>query len=205
MKTIIKICFLCFLTFCFNSYHSQYLISANYVNSISNVLLANFTSLTLDYEVDMYKMVYNTVDAQGQPTIASGAFLVPKNANCNEFINKLPLKLNSFVGEKGIKLSGGQKQRIAIARAIASKCPILILDEATSALDSKSEKLVQDALDRIMKEKTSIVIAHRLSTIKNADKILVLDDGEIVESGSHSELLNLNGIYSNLIKLQSIS
>ena len=85
MKTIIKICFLCFLTFCFNSYHSQYLISANYVNSISNVLLANFTSLTLDYEVDMYKMVYNTVDAQGQPTIASGAFLVPKNANCNDF------------------------------------------------------------------------------------------------------------------------
>ena len=126
-------------------------------------------------------------------------------ANAFDFIHENNEGFEYNVGDNGVNLSGGQKQRIAIARAIASKCPILILDEATSALDSKSEKLVQDALDRIMKEKTSIVIAHRLSTIKNADKILVLDDGEIVESGSHSELLNLNGIYSNLIKLQSIS
>ena len=126
-------------------------------------------------------------------------------ANAFEFIHENNEGFEYSVGDNGVNLSGGQKQRIAIARAIASKCPILILDEATSALDSKSEKLVQDALDKIMKEKTSIVIAHRLSTIKNADKILVLDDGEIIESGSHSELLNLNGIYSNLIKLQSIS
>ena len=126
-------------------------------------------------------------------------------ANAFDFIHENNEGFEYNVGDNGVNLSGGQKQRIAIARAIAGKCPILILDEATSALDSKSEKLVQDALDRIMKEKTSIVIAHRLSTIKNADKILVLDDGEIVESGSHSELLNLNGIYSNLIKLQSIS
>ena len=126
-------------------------------------------------------------------------------ANAFDFIHENNEGFEYNVGDNGVNLSGGQKQRIAIARAIASKCPILILDEATSALDSKSEKLVQDALDKIMKEKTSIVIAHRLSTIKNADKILVLDDGEIIESGSHSELLNLNGIYSNLIKLQSIS
>ena len=126
-------------------------------------------------------------------------------ANAFDFIHENNEGFEYSVGDNGVNLSGGQKQRIAIARAIASKCPILILDEATSALDSKSEKLVQDALDKIMKEKTSIVIAHRLSTIKNADKILVLDDGEIIESGSHSELLNLNGIYSNLIKLQSIS
>ena len=126
-------------------------------------------------------------------------------ANAFDFIHENNEGFEYNVGDNGVNLSGGQKQRIAIARAIASKCPILILDEATSALDSKSEKLVQDALDKIMKEKTSIVIAHRLSTIKNADKILVLDNGEIVESGSHSELLNLNGIYSNLIKLQSIS
>jgi len=126
-------------------------------------------------------------------------------ANAFDFIHENNEGFEYSVGDNGVNLSGGQKQRIAIARAIASKCPILILDEATSALDSKSEKLVQDALDKIMKEKTSIVIAHRLSTIKNADKILVLDDGEIIESGSHSELLNLNGMYSNLIKLQSIS
>lgn len=126
-------------------------------------------------------------------------------ANAFDFINENDEGFEYNVGDNGVNLSGGQKQRIAIARAIASNCPVLILDEATSALDSKSEKLVQDALDKIMKEKTSIVIAHRLSTIKNADKILVLEDGEIIESGSHSELLNLNGIYSNLIKLQSIS
>ena len=126
-------------------------------------------------------------------------------ANAFDFIHENNEGFEYSVGDNGVNLSGGQKQRIAIARAIASKCPILILDEATSALDSKSEKLVQDALDKIMKEKTSIVIAHRLSTIKNADKILVLDDGEIIECGSHSELLNHNGIYSNLIKLQSIS
>ena len=126
-------------------------------------------------------------------------------ANAFDFIHENNEGFEYSVGDNGVNLSGGQKQRIAIARAIASKCPVLILDEATSALDSKSEKLVQDALDKIMKEKTSIVIAHRLSTIKNADKILVLEDGEIIESGSHSELLNLNGIYSNLIKLQSIS
>ena len=121
-------------------------------------------------------------------------------ANAFDFIHKNNEGFEYNVGDNGVNLSGGQKQRIAIARAIASKCPILILDEATSALDSKSEKLVQDALDKIMKEKTSIVIAHRLSTIKNADKILVLDDGEIIESGSHSELLNLKWYLFKLYK-----
>ena len=102
-------------------------------------------------------------------------------------------------------MSGGQKQRIAIARAVYSSSPILILDEATSSLDSKSEKLVQNAIDKLMINKTSIVIAHRLSTIQNADKIIVLDKGEIIEEGSHNELIKNNSIYKKLISLQSFS
>jgi ATP-binding cassette, subfamily B, bacterial len=124
-------------------------------------------------------------------------------ANATEFINKFPDKFNTVVGERGIKLSGGQRQRIAIARAILKDPAILLLDEATSALDSESEKLVQEALDELMKNRTSIIIAHRLSTIRNVDKIYVLKNGEITESGSHEELISKNeGIYSNLVKLQ---
>ena len=128
-----------------------------------------------------------------------------KIANANEFIEKFEDKFESNVGDSGGKLSGGQKQRISIARAVLNNPPIMILDEATSSLDSESEKLVQDALEKLMKNRTSIIIAHRLSTIKNADIILVMNNGEIVEKGKHEELMNNNGIYSKLIKLQSFS
>lgn len=128
-----------------------------------------------------------------------------KIANAYEFIEKIDDKLDSNVGDSGGKLSGGQKQRISIARAVLNNPPIMILDEATSSLDSKSEKLVQDALDNLMKNRTSIIIAHRLSTIQNADLILVMDHGEIVELGKHEELIKVNGIYSKLIKLQSFN
>ena len=108
------------------------------------------------------------------------------------------------VGDRGIQLSGGQKQRIAIARAILKNPTILILDEATSALDSVSEKLVQGALDVLMKDRTSIVIAHRLSTIKKADMILVLENGVVAESGTHKELISKKGVYSNLVEMQQL-
>jgi subfamily B ATP-binding cassette protein MsbA len=126
-------------------------------------------------------------------------------ANAQEFIDDLPEKLNYNVGDNGSNLSGGQKQRIAIARAVFYDSPILVLDEATSSLDSKSEKLVQNAIDKLMFDKTSIVIAHRLSTIQNANKIIVLDKGKIVEEGSHETLLKSNGFYKKLIQLQSFS
>lgn len=126
-------------------------------------------------------------------------------ANAQEFIDDLPEKLNYNVGDNGSNLSGGQKQRIAIARAVFYDSPILVLDEATSSLDSKSEKLVQNAIDKLMVDKTSIVIAHRLSTIQNANKIIVLDKGKIVEEGSHETLLKSNGFYKKLIQLQSFT
>lgn len=126
-----------------------------------------------------------------------------KQANAHLFIDGFPEKYETIVGERGIQLSGGQRQRIAIARAILKNPSILILDEATSALDSESEKLVQEALETLMHGRTSIVIAHRLSTIRKANKILVLNEGQLVESGTHEELSNLeNGIYQNLSNLQ---
>ena len=124
-------------------------------------------------------------------------------ANALEFINRFPEKFDTVVGERGTQLSGGQRQRVAIARALLKNPRILILDEATSSLDSESERLVQEALDKLMKGRTSIVIAHRLSTIRKADKIIVLQHGEIVESGTHEELTTLNtGIYKKLSDLQ---
>ena len=123
-----------------------------------------------------------------------------KAANALEFIENLEQKFDHIIGDKGVKLSGGQKQRIAIARAILKNSPILLLDEATSALDSESEKLVQKALDNLMKNRTSIIIAHRLSTVINADKIFVVHSGKIVEEGKHSDLIKLNGYYAKLYK-----
>ncbi len=125
------------------------------------------------------------------------------DANALEFIEKLPKGFETITGERGVKLSGGQRQRIAIARAILANTPILILDEATSALDSESEKLVQDALVRLMENRTSLVIAHRLSTVASLDRIVVLSEGRIVEDGTHSELLAAGGEYSQLWKRQS--
>ena len=121
-----------------------------------------------------------------------------KAANADEFISRLPQKYNHIIGDRGVKLSGGQKQRIAIARAILKNTPILLLDEATSALDSESEKLVQKALDNLMKKRTSIVVAHRLSTVMNADKIIVIDNGKVVEIGNHKQLLAKKGFYAKL-------
>ena len=121
-----------------------------------------------------------------------------KAANADEFISKLPQKYNHIIGDRGVKLSGGQKQRIAIARAILKNAPILLLDEATSALDSESEKLVQKALDNLMQKRTSIVVAHRLSTVMNADKIIVIDNGKVIEIGSHKQLLVQKGFYAKL-------
>ncbi|MBA6316626.1 ABC transporter ATP-binding protein [Cellulophaga baltica] len=127
-----------------------------------------------------------------------------KIANAHDFIMELPKGYDTNIGDSGNKLSGGQKQRLSIARAVLKNPPIMILDEATSALDTESERLVQDALEKMMRNRTSIVIAHRLSTIQSADNIVVLQKGEIVEQGSHTELLAMNGTYKKLVTMQSL-
>jgi subfamily B ATP-binding cassette protein MsbA len=127
-----------------------------------------------------------------------------KIANAWEFVKDLPEGIDTNIGDSGNKLSGGQKQRLSIARAVLKNPPIMILDEATSALDTESERLVQVALENMMKNRTSLVIAHRLSTIQKADTIIVMHKGRIVEQGRHNELLDKKGIYSNLVEMQSI-
>jgi ATP-binding cassette subfamily B protein len=142
--------------------------------------------------------------AYGNPAATDEQIMAAvKQANASEFIDKLPKGLDTIVGERGVKLSGGQRQRIAIARAILKDAPILVLDEATSALDSESEKLIQEALIKLMKGRTSIVIAHRLSTIAKLDRIVVLANGEIAEQGTHTELLEAKGTYARLWGHQS--
>ncbi len=142
--------------------------------------------------------------AYGKPNASDKEIIdAAEKANAMEFIDRFPEKLETIVGERGTQLSGGQRQRIAIARAVLKNPKILILDEATSSLDSESERLVQDALEKLMKGRTSIVIAHRLSTVRKADQILVLDKGYLVEKGTHDELLQLkDGVYKNLSELQ---
>ena len=123
-------------------------------------------------------------------------------ANALDFIEQLPQGLQTLIGENGVLLSGGQRQRLAIARAILKNAPILILDEATSALDTESERHIQSAFDRLMRDRTTLVIAHRLSTIEHANKIIVFDEGKIIELGNHAALIKQNGYYAKLHHLQ---
>jgi len=142
--------------------------------------------------------------AYGKTSATEGEIIeAARKANAWEFIESFPEKLDTVVGDRGVKLSGGQRQRVAIARAILKDPAILVLDEATSSLDAKSEQLVQEALEKLMENRTTVVIAHRLSTIRKVDSIFVIKDGSITESGTHSQLASMeNGIYSNLLKLQ---
>jgi subfamily B ATP-binding cassette protein MsbA len=141
--------------------------------------------------------------AYGRPSATDAEIVeAAKLANADEFIAKMPDGYNTMVGERGLTLSGGQRQRIGIARAIIRNAPILILDEPTAALDTESEKLVMEALERLMKGRTVLTIAHRLSTIRDAHKILVLKEGVVAEEGTHDELVARNGVYAELYRVQ---
>jgi len=142
--------------------------------------------------------------AYGRPGEVSDQAVIAcaEAAQAMPFIAALPDGIDSRIGDRGVLLSGGQRQRIAIARAMLKDAPILVLDEATSALDSESERMVEEALEQLTRNRTSLIIAHRLSTVERADRILVLEQGRIVESGSHAELLAAGGVYADLYRLQ---
>ena len=142
-------------------------------------------------------IAYGRLDVE-EPLVIESA----KAANAHEFVSSLPHGYDTIIGESGVLLSGGQRQRLAIARALFKNPPILVLDEATSALDTESERLVQQALNNLMRGRTTLVIAHRLSTVRSANKIVVLENGQIVEIGRHDELLGRRGIYRRLYDLQ---
>ena len=155
-------------------------------------------NVTLFNDTISHNIAYGALESAKQDDVLRAA----KAAHALEFIEQLPEGFNTIVGENGVLLSGGQRQRLAIARAILKDAPILILDEATSALDNESERLIQSALNEVMRDRTTLVIAHRLSTIERVDKIVVLESGRIVEAGSHSVLLAKDGAYANLYRMQ---
>ncbi len=176
--------------------------------NIKDILLADVRNLmgVVSQESILFNdSIYNNILIGNSSATKEEVINAAKIANAYDFITESENGFDTNIGERGDKLSGGQKQRISIARAVLKNPEFLILDEATSSLDTESEKLVQEALKTLMKDRTTLVIAHRLSTIKDADEILVLDEGKIVERGTHESLLNENGVYKILINLQNIS
>ena len=151
-------------------------------------------------ETIMENIRYGRLDATDEECIAAARL-----ANADGFIRRLPDGYNTDIGQRGVKLSGGQKQRLSLARVFLKNPPILIFDEATSALDNESEKIVQDSLEHLAKNRTTLVIAHRLSTIRNAKRILVLTEDGIAEEGTHDELMAKNGVYANFYHIQGVT
>jgi ATP-binding cassette subfamily B protein len=174
------------------------------IRSISQANLRSLISYVPQEPLLFHRSISENI-SYGKPDASDKDILnASEQAHAHEFIKLLPEKYETLVGERGVKLSGGQKQRIAIARTAIKDSPILMLDEATSALDSESEKLIQDALWKLMEGKTTLIIAHRLSTIQRMDRILVMDQGRVVEEGTHKELVKKkNGLYARLWAHQS--
>lgn len=180
-------------------------IDGNNIKNLSKKSLRGLLGLVTQDSILFNDTVKNNIGLGKENATDEEIIAAAKIANAHDFIMDLTKGYDTNIGDSGNKLSGGQKQRLSISRAVLKNPPIMILDEATSALDTESERLVQDALEKMMKNRTSIVIAHRLSTIQNADTIVVLLKGEIVEQGTHAELLELNGTYKKLVQMQSLA
>jgi ATP-binding cassette subfamily B protein len=188
----------------YNLTSGQILIDGQNIATVTQESLRQNISLVPQDPVLFHRTLMENI-RYGRPEATNEEVIqASKLAHCDDFIEALPLKYETFVGERGVKLSGGERQRVAIARAILKDAPILILDEATSSLDSHSEALIQKALDNLMKGRTTIAIAHRLSTIRKMDRIIVMKDGKIIEDGTHDELSSkTSGLYKDLWELQA--
>ena len=183
--------------------HGQIEIDGTNIKTLTKHSLRNLMGLVTQDSILFNDSIKNNILLGKKDATDAEVIKALEIANAWEFVKDLPKGIDTNIGDSGNKLSGGQKQRLSIARAVLKNPPIMILDEATSALDTESERLVQIALENMMKNRTSIVIAHRLSTIQNADEIIVMKKGEIVEQGKHQELLDKKGVYSNLVAMQS--
>lgn len=183
----------------------QVLIDGKDISHVTMNSLRNLMGMVNQESILFNDSIYNNIAFGVPDSTAEQVEAAARIANAHEFIMQTENGYQSNMGDRGLKLSGGQKQRICIARAVLKNPPIMLLDEATSALDTESEKLVQDALNKLMKNRTSLVIAHRLSTIQNADIIVVLEDGKIIEQGSHQELVIQDGLYNKLVNMQQFS
>ncbi len=181
----------------------EIIIDGHDIRQLKKQALRNLMGLVTQDSILFNDTIANNLKVGKEDASETEIIEALKIANAWEFVKDLPNTINTNIGDSGGKLSGGQQQRLCIARAVLNNPPIMILDEATSALDPESERLVQDALEKMMKNRTSIIIAHRLSTIQNADEIVVLNKGEIVEQGTHNELISKNGVYKKLVAMQS--
>jgi ATP-binding cassette subfamily B protein len=177
-------------------------IDGQNIKKVSQASLRRSIGMVMQENTMFNDTIYNNIHYANSESNRKDVMEAAKKANIHEFIESLPEQYETKVGERGLKLSGGEKQRIAIARVILKNPPILVLDEATSALDSETEGMIQDALEKIMKERTTLVIAHRLSTVRKAHQIIVLEKGKIVEWGTHEELLEQKGVYKHMVDLQ---
>ncbi|ANH13496.1 TPA: ABC transporter ATP-binding protein [Legionella pneumophila] len=173
------------------------------INAYTKKSLCSQIAIVPQHLTLFHRSIYDNITYGCNSFDKSDVILAAKKAHCHEFIAELPEQYDTIIGEQGVKLSGGQRQRIAFARAILKNAPILLLDEATSALDSRTEQAIQDGLQNLLADKTALVIAHRLSTLKAMDRILVLEDGKIIENGTHTELLEKRGAYYNYWSHQS--
>jgi subfamily B ATP-binding cassette protein MsbA len=180
------------------------IIDGNNVKDIAKKSLLGLMGIVTQDSILFNDTVSENIKLGKQEATTNEVMNASEIANAHEFINELPKQYETNIGDGGNKLSGGQKQRISIARAVLKNPPIMILDEATSALDTESEQLVQTALEKMMKNRTSLVIAHRLSTIQKADNIVVLRKGTIIEQGKHEELLAKKGEYFKLVTMQTL-
>ena len=186
----------------FDVTHGSVKLDGKDVRSIQKLLLRDLMGIVAQETILFNDTIANNI-AYGQEGISEEKLrAVAEAANALDFIETQPQGFDTVIGDRGVKLSGGQRQRLAIARALLKNPPILIMDEATSSLDSKSEKKVQQAIERLMQDRTVFVIAHRLSTVVNADKIVVLSKGKIVETGTHKELIEKRGHYKQLYEVQ---
>ena len=180
-------------------------IDGDNIKSVSSKSLREQMAIVTQDPILFNDTIFNNIAFGNENASADLVEEAAKIANAHEFILELPNGYQTEIGDRGVLLSGGQRQRISIARAVLKGAPILLLDEATSALDAESEREVQKALDGLMKSKTSLVVAHRLSTIQHADCILVMNKGEIIEQGTHSELIGNRGLYWKLSQIQQLN